>query len=43
MEPVQMDFSMLAQIPQMDFSEYKTKNRVEMDLSITTQEPIGQV
>jgi len=43
MEPVQMDFSMLAQIPQMDLSEYKTKNQVEMDFSITMQEPIGQV
>jgi hypothetical protein len=28
-----MDFSITAQIPEMDFSEYKTKKRVEMDFS----------
>jgi len=53
MEPVEMDFSMTAQIremdfstaqiPEMDFSEYKTKKRVEMDFSMTTQEPVERV
>ena len=38
-----MDFSMTAQIPEMDFSEYKTKKRVEMDFSMTTQEPVERV
>jgi hypothetical protein len=28
-----MDFSITAQIPEMDFSKYKTKKQVEMDFS----------
>jgi hypothetical protein len=53
MEPGEMDFSVTtqiremdfstAQIPEMDFSEYKTKKRVEMDFSMTTQEPVERV
>jgi len=43
MEPVEMDFSITAQIPEMDFSQYKTKKQVEMDFSITTQEPVERV
>jgi len=52
-EPGEMDFSMTAQIremdfstaqiPEMDFSEYKTKKRVEMGFSMTTQEPVERV
>ena len=54
MEPVEMDFSMTAQIREMDcsisaqiteinFSEYMTKKRVEMDYSMATQEPVERV
>ena len=42
MEPVEMDFS-TAQIPEIDFSEFKIKKRVEMDFSMTTQEPVERV
>jgi hypothetical protein len=28
-----MDFSITAQVPEMDFSDYRTKNHVEMDFS----------
>jgi hypothetical protein len=38
-----MDFSITAQILEMDFSEYKAKKRVEMDFSMTTQEPVERV
>ena len=38
-EWVEIDFSVTAQIPEMDFAEYKTKKRVEMDFSITAQIP----
>jgi len=38
-----MVFSITAQISEMDFSEYKTNKRVEMDFSMTTQEPVEQV
>jgi hypothetical protein len=39
----EMDFSITAQILEMDFSVYKTKKRVEMDFSMTTQEPVERV
>jgi len=34
-----MDFSITAQIPEMVFSKYKTKKRVEMDFSATAHIP----
>jgi len=40
---VEMDFSVTAHIPEMDFAEYNTKKRVEMDFSMTTQEPVERV
>jgi hypothetical protein len=42
-EWVEMDFSITAQIPEMDFSEYKTNKQEEMDFSMTTQEPVERV
>jgi len=42
-EWVEMDFSITAQISEMDFSEHKTKKWVEMDFSMTTQEPVERV
>ena len=42
-ELVEIVFSITAQTSEMDFSEYKTKKRVEMDFSMTTQEPVEQV
>jgi hypothetical protein len=38
MELVGMDFSITAQILEMDFAEFKTKKRVEMDFCMTTKE-----
>jgi len=43
MEPVEMDLSITAQIPQMDITEYKIKKREQMDFSMTRQEPVEQV
>jgi hypothetical protein len=53
MEPVDKDFSITAQIRErdfattqireMDFSEYKTNKRVEINCSMTTQEPVERV
>jgi hypothetical protein len=31
------------QIPEMDFSEYKTQKLVEMDFFMITQEPVKRV
>jgi hypothetical protein len=38
-----MVFSITAQIAEMDFSGYKTQTQVEMDFSMTTQEPVERV
>jgi len=40
---VEMDLSIHPQIPEMDFPEYKTMKRREMDFSRTTLEPVERV
>jgi hypothetical protein len=42
-EWVDMGLSITAQISERDFSEYNTNKRVEMDFSMTTQEPVERV
>lgn len=42
-EWVEMDRAQTAQVPEMDFSKYKTQKRVEMDITISMQEPVEWV
>jgi hypothetical protein len=42
-ERVEMDFSITALLIEMNFSEYNIMKWVEMDFSMTTQEPVELV